>query len=231
MPDVEPTTADTGRHCDRVLPSTPNPHHSRPWHRGSLFGDGPRRALSYDQRRAWKARVDAERHAGNLPAEQANVAHALLKRLGKDGQCDPSYATLAADSGTSQRTVGRAVNRLHELKLLAWERRLVRRTWPAGGRGAQRAEQTSNAYELLLPTGPLAPRERRPVQVCLLLPHCGSQDGREIPSEMISRGLPTLSEAERRELDTLLAARKARRDAEWMAQRAEQWRKWGWLPQ
>ena len=174
--------------------------------------------------------MEAERHAGNLPAEQANVAKALLKRLGENGQCDPSYATLAADSGTSARTVGRAVKALRELKLLAWEQRVVRRPWPAGGKGATRAEQTSNAYELLLPTGPLAPRERQPMQVRLPLPHCGSQVGRETPSEMISRGFPVFSEAERREQDALLAARKARRDAEWVAERAERWRRWGWLP-
>ena len=229
MPDTQPI-ADTGRHCSRVSPSTPHPHHPRPWHRGSLFGDGPRRALSCGQRRTWEARVEAERHAGNLPAEQANVGKALLKRLGADGQCDPSYATLAADSGTSERTVGRAVHRLRELKLLAWEQRVVRRPWPAGGKGATRAEQTSNAYLFLLPTEPIAAPVPRPVQPRLQLPHCGGQTGRETPLEVILAQLPMRTEAEQREQDARMAARKAKRDAEWVTERAERWRKWGWLP-
>ena len=224
MPDAQPTTTTgTGRHCARVSPSSsmPNPCHPRPWHRGSLFGDGPRQALSYDQRRTWEARVEAERHAGNLPAEQANVAKALLKRLGEDGRCDPSYATLAADSGTSARTVGRAVHRLRELKLLAWEQRVVRRPWPAGGKGATRAEQTSNAYLFLLPTEPIAAPTSRPVQPRLRLPNCGGQVGRETPLEVILAQLPTFTEAERREQDARMTARKAKRDAEWMTQHAE----------
>ncbi len=230
MPDAQPIAAGTGRHCARVSPSTPNPHHPRPWHRGSLFGDGPRRALSTDERRIWEARVEAERHVGNLPAEQANVAKALLKRLGEDGQCDPSYATLAADSGTSARTVGRAVKALRELKLLAWEQRVVRRPWPAGGKGATRAEQTSNAYLFLLPKEPIAVPVPRPVQPRLLLPHCDGQAGRETPLEVILAQLPTFTEAERQQQDARMAARKAKRDAEWMAERTERWQKWSRLP-
>ena len=174
--------------------------------------------------------MEAERHAGNLPAEQANVGKALLKRLGADGQCDPSYATLAADSGTSARTVGRAVHRLRELKLLAWEQRVVRRPWPAGGKGATRAEQTSNAYLFLLPTEPIAAPVPRPVQPWLQLPNCGGQVGRETPLEVILAQLSTCTETERREQEARMATRKAKRDAEWMAERAERWRKWGWLP-
>lgn len=213
----------------RPAPGTPPcPHHSRPWHRGSVFGDGPRQALDPDRRRAWLARVEAERRAGTLPAQQANVAKALLKRLGEDGRCDPSHATLAADSGAGERTVRRALDALRELKLLRWERRLVRRAWPEGGLGAQRAEQTSNAYELLLPTGPLVTRERRSVQLRIRLPlRCGGQTGRETPSEMIHRGLPPLSEDEKRRLEVIQAARRERISAEWQAQRAERWRTMG----
>ena len=206
----------------------PCPHHPRPWHRGSVFGDGPRRALVFDQRRAWLARVEAERRAGNLPADQANVARALLKRLGEDGRCDPSYATLAADSGTSPRTVGRAVKALRALKLLRWERRLVRRAWPEGGPGAQRAEQTSNAYELLLPEGPITAQPRRPVQLRIRLAlRCDGQTGRETPTEMIHKGLPPLSEDEKRRLEAIQATRRERINAEWQAQRAERWRTMG----
>ncbi len=109
--------------------------------------------------------------------------------------------------------------------------RLVRRPWPVGGRGATRAEQTSNAYVFSLPTGPIAAPVPRPVQLRMPMPNCGGQDGRETPLKIIPTGIPTLSEAERRELEAIRAARKAQRDAEWMAQRAERWRKWGWLPQ
>jgi hypothetical protein len=226
-----PTAQDhLSPHPRPISGAPPCPHHARPWRRGSVFGDGPRRMLAFDQRRAWLARVEAERRAGNLPGDQDRVAKALLSRLSRDGRCDPSYVTLAADSGTSESTVGRAVRRLHELKLLAWERRLVRREWPAGGKGATRAEQTSNAYELLLPEGPLVLRERRPVQAKLPL-RCDGQAGREISSEMIHRGLPPLNEVEKRELKAIQEARSAKFVAEWQAQRTERWRTMGrWKP-
>ena len=219
-----PTAQDHPSPAPRRAPGAPPcPYHSRPWHRGSVFGDGPRRALDPDRRRAWLARVEAERHAGNLPAQQANVAKALLKYLGEDGRCDPAHATLAAASGAGERTVRRALDSLRELGLLRWERRLVRREWPAGGRGASRAEQTSNAYELLLPTGPLVPRARRPVQRRLPL-RCDGQTGRETQLNMIHRELPPLSEDERKRLEGIQAARQERLAAEWLAQRAERWR-------
>ena len=192
-----------------------------------MFGDGPRRSLDPGQRRAWLARLDGERRAGNLTALHVEVGKALLRRLGEDGQCDPSQASLAADSGAGERTVRRALDAMRALKLLRWDRRLVRCEWPAGGPGASRAEQTSNAYELLLPTGPLAPRPRRPVQLRL---HCDGQAGRENPCTKIQRGLPELSEAEMQHIDALKAARTERLNAEWVARRTERWRSWGWLP-
>jgi hypothetical protein len=79
-------------------------------------------------------------------APRRRVGEALLRRLGTGGQCDPSYATLAADTGASTRTVGRATARLRDLGLLRWDRRLVRRGW--------RSEQTSNSYALM-PSAPL----------------------------------------------------------------------------
>ncbi|MDQ2803823.1 MAG: hypothetical protein M3Y41_14535, partial [Pseudomonadota bacterium] len=92
--------------------------------------------------------------------------------------------------------------------------------WPEGGPGATRAEQTSNAYTLLLPTGPAVMRVRQPVQLRL---HCDSQAGRETPSKMIHRGLPPLDDAERRRLESIQATRKTRLDTEWLAKRAERW--------
>lgn len=53
--------------------------------------------------------------------------HSLVRRLGADGRCDPAQATLAADAGCGERTVRRALAALQELRLLAWEQRLVRR--------------------------------------------------------------------------------------------------------
>ena len=93
-------------------------HHPRPWYRGSLFGEGPRCPLSSNQRRAWLARAELERRAGNLTALHIEVARALLRRLGADGRCDPAQATLAADAGCGERTVRRALVVLHALGLL-----------------------------------------------------------------------------------------------------------------
>ena len=224
MPDVQPAIADTGRLRARVYPYPPNLHHPRPWHRGSLFGDGPRKPLSADQRRAWLARADLERRADRLTALHVEVGRFALKRLGEDGQCDPTHATLAADAGTSERTVRRALAALRAVGLIAWEQRLVRRPWPAGGKDATRAEQTSNAYAFLLPDKPVAPPGPRPVRPVQLRLHCGGQSDRETPLDIIQRGLPTLSEADQRRLETIQAARRARREAEWLAQRAERWR-------
>ena len=165
--------------------------------------------------------MEGERRAGNLTALHVEVARALLKRLGEDGQCDPAQATLAKDTETSESTVQRALKGMRALKLLTWEQRLVRRPWPAGGPGATRAEQTSNAYALLLPTGPVVARVRRPVQLRLC---CDGQADYETPSKMIPRQLPPLSDDEKHRLQIIQAARKARLDAEWMARRAERWR-------
>ena len=202
----------------------PYPHHPRPWHRGSLFGDGPRRALSADQRRQVLARAELERRAGRVTALHVDVVRALLRRLGEDGQCDPTHATLAADVACSERTVRRALAALRAVGLVAWEQRLVRRPWPAGGAGASRAEQTSNAYVLLLPERPVAPREPRRVRPVQLRLSCGGQSGREILPTMIQKGLPALTEAEERRLDAIKAARKAQREAEWLVQQANRWR-------
>lgn len=224
LPDVQPTQTGTGRSCARVSPSTSNPHHPRPWHRGSLFGDGPRRPLSADERRAWLARAEGERRAGRLTALYVEVGRALLRRLSADGQCDPAHATVAADAGCGERTVRRALATLRQAGLLAWEQRLVRRSWPAGGRGAQRAEQTSNAYLFTVPVGPITPPLPRPVrQRRLPLPHCGGQAGRETPSQYASGAFVMPSEEELAQVRSLKAARTARLEAEWLAQRAERW--------
>jgi len=217
----------TGRPGAHVRPSAPNPHHPRPWRRGSLFGDGPRRPLSADERRIWLARAELERKARRLTALHVDVAGALLKRLGVEGQCDPAHATLAEDAGCDPSTVLRAMNALREVGLVTWERRLVRRPWPAGGRGATRAEQTSNAYELLLPDRPVAPREERRCSAVGRRPDCDRQDAGETPSQFILRGLPELTEAELQQLKAIQITRWARLDSEWHAKRVERRRERG----
>lgn len=120
----------------------------RPWHRAALFGPGPRRPLSRDERARFRYLLDAHRRAGRLTPNGALVGAALLRRLGEDGRCDPAHATLAGDVGVCDRTVRRALVRLRTLGLVSWQMRLVRAGW--------RVEQTSNAYELtpnfVLPT-------------------------------------------------------------------------------
>ena len=224
MPNVQPVAASTGHLFVRVLPSAPDPHHSRPWRRGSLFGDGPRRPLSADERRAWLARADLERRAGRLTATHLLVASALLRHLGVDGQCDPAHATLGHDVRCDPSTVLRALKALQAVGLIAWERRLVRRPWPAGGPGATRAEQTSNAYELLLPNRPVAPREERRCNAMQRRPDCDRQSAGEVPSQIILRGFPEVTEAELARVRAIQTARWARLDAEWHAKRVERWR-------
>ena len=198
-------------------------HHPRPWYRGSIFGEGPRRPLTHDQRRAWLARVETERRAGNLTTLHVEVARALLKHLGADGRCDPAQATLAAGAGCGERTVRRALAALRGVGLLAWEQRLVRRPWPEGGAGASRAEQTSNAYALLLPTRPVTVREGHqgwPVQLRL---GCGGQADRETPSQVIPKRLPPFDPAAKKALQKIAAARAVQFQREWAAKRAERW--------
>jgi len=145
--------------------------HPRPWHSGSDFQAGPRRPLDRNTRARWIWRVEAERRAGRLPALQADCARYLLKFLGQDGRLDPAHATIAEMAGASERTVRRALAALAACGLLRWVRRLVSVPWPQGGRGARRVEQTSNAYEVLLPD----PVATRPA----IAFNSGGQNGRE----------------------------------------------------
>jgi DNA-binding transcriptional MocR family regulator len=102
--------------------------------------------MDQDRRAVWHARIELHRRAGNLTDGMAYVARALLKRLGQDGQCDPSHETLAADSGESVSTVKRALRALLALGMVSWVRRLVRAGW--------RCAQTSNQYLLSLGKAP-----------------------------------------------------------------------------
>src|SRR5580693_3372335 len=119
--------------------------HPRPWRRHSVFGDGPRQPLDREQRARFRYLLNAHARANRLPAKQEKVGLALLKRLGTDGQCDPSHDTLAEDVGCCARTARRALATLKALGLLLWQRRIVR--------NGPCVDQTSNAYLLLTPDG------------------------------------------------------------------------------
>jgi hypothetical protein len=127
----------------------PAPH----YHRGSIYGDGPRRALDRDQRARFRFLLNAHRRANRLTPMTEIVGNALLKRLGVDGRCDPSHQTLADDAGCDERTVRRALDGLQGLGLVLWVNRLVRDGW--------RAVQGSNAY-LLAPSDVANPPAIRP---------------------------------------------------------------------
>ena len=117
-------------------------NHPRPWHRGSVFGDGHRVPLDREQRAVWKARVEIHRRAGRLTDAGSYVALALLKRLGQDGRCDPSHQTLADDSGKSIDTVKRTLKDMQGLGMIDWAMRVCR--------AGRRVWQTSNSYLLRL---------------------------------------------------------------------------------
>lgn len=137
---------------------------TRRWHQGSVFGPGRRRRLDRNGRARFRYLLRAHTRARRLAPKHEWVGEALVKRLGADGQCDPSYDTLAEDAGCSARTARRATARMWELGLLLWQKRLIRTEW--------RAEQTSNAYELLTGDELLAPAAAPAIS-------CGGQTGRE----------------------------------------------------
>jgi hypothetical protein len=148
--------------------------HPRPWHRGSLFGTGPRRPLNREQRAKFNYLLKAHRRARRLTACAGDVAEALLRRLGTSGQLDPTHETIAEDAGCRARTVRRALAALKAVGLVMWQCRLVRDGW--------RVAQTSNAYMLLTPAE--NPPEFRAAS-------CGGQNVRETKT-LINQGLSYL---------------------------------------
>jgi AraC-like DNA-binding protein len=142
-------------------------HHPRPWHRHSEFGDGLRWPLDREQRCVWRVRLDLARRAGRISSLHVLIGLALLHRLGQDGRLDPSHDTLAADVGCTSRTVRRALAALFELGMVRWINRLVR--------NGRRAEQTSNAYTLIVAAvAAFAPRPRRATR-------CATSGGQTVP--------------------------------------------------
>jgi hypothetical protein len=124
-----------------------------------VFGDGPRHPLCRERRAVWKARIDINRRAGRITSDFGHVGEALLKRLGKDGRCDPSLQTLAKDSGEDVSTVQRALKAFYACGMVTWVRRLRR--------NGTRVSQDTNAYVLKLgdpPNIPLVRCDRQPAQ-------------------------------------------------------------------
>jgi hypothetical protein len=121
----------------------PSSDSRRPWHRGSAFGPGRRQPLDRNDRSRWRYLVHAHTRAGRIGPKGAWALEVLPDYLARDGRLDPSHARLAADVGVGESTVERALADAKALGLLDWDRRLVRTGW--------RAEQTSNAYVLIVP--------------------------------------------------------------------------------
>jgi hypothetical protein len=120
--------------------------HPRPWHRGSVFGDGPRRPLDREQRARFRFLLNAHRRGRRLTPTAELVGNALVRRLGQDGRLDPSHDRLAEDVGCCARTVRRGLATLRALGLVTWMRRIVRI--------GDAVEQVSNGYCLMMPKAP-----------------------------------------------------------------------------
>jgi DNA-binding transcriptional MocR family regulator len=88
-----------------------------------------------------------EFRAGNLTRGYRDVLLTLATFRGAGGLICPSHATLAERAGCSVSTVQRALAMAAQLGLVSWSERRVRAGW--------RWLQTSNAYRLELPDGPV----------------------------------------------------------------------------
>ena len=132
------------------------------WHKNSVFRPGPRQPQGRDAVARFLFLVKQHRRPRGLSSGHQKVAEALVRLLGADGRLDPSHATLAALATVSVATVQRALDRLRQLGLLFWQRRLVRDE--ATG---WRCEQTSNAYVLTPAACDMQPA--RPVQISLIV--------------------------------------------------------------
>ena len=189
--------------------------HPRPWRRGADYAAPPRNALDRGQLHVWRRRVVAEVRAGNLPGKAILTAEALIACVGENGQLYPSHAAIAGKAGVGLRTVARHLERMDDLGLIRKHRRLVRMPWPEGGRGATRVQQTSNAYELLFPTRPLA--DRPPLRLRSVRPNTGGHSG----DEEHFRVLPSLQAGDRLEalaaLEAVRVAREAAQAEAWAA--------------
>ena len=67
-------------------------------------------AYNICNRVVWRARLDLARRAGRFTSLHADIGLALARKLGQEGRCDSSHATLATGNGARERTVRRALD-------------------------------------------------------------------------------------------------------------------------
>jgi hypothetical protein len=171
--------------------------HPRPWHKSSVFGDGPRAPMCRERRAVWRARLMMFRRARKLTPLHEDIGLAMLKRLGTDGRLDPSQQTVADDVGCDPRSVRRALVAFRSCGLVFWVKRLVRDRW--------RVAQTSNAYALTIGDPPVIPASRS-----------GGQTGRgtrRIESISVQQAAPEVSPEARQEARAALARIATQRQA------------------
>jgi hypothetical protein len=157
--------------------------------------------LDRNQRARFHYLLNAHMRARRLTRAGRDIGRALLKRLGPDGRCDPSYRTLGKDSNCDEKTARRSADDLRDLGLIRWQRRLVRVGW--------RAQQTSNAYELLTTVPNPVPLPPRPVS-------CG---GHSVPgTRLVEIQRPEPTAAEVREAQAALARRRAMLESRWRSE-------------
>ncbi len=97
------------------------------YRRTATFEIGPRRPLTRREKDAAKARYEELRKTepGFTPFF-AIILSWLVDRVGYDGRCDPSHATIAEKTGTSVATVKRAIAKGIELGLISATMRVIR---------------------------------------------------------------------------------------------------------
>jgi len=173
-------------------------NHPRPWHKGSIFGDGARRTLDRNARARWRYLVHAHARAGRISPKGEWALAELEQHLSRDGRCDPSHERLAASARISQSTVERALADARALGLVTWQRRIAR--------AGHRVEQTSNAY--ILEAGGEAPPRPPPPPI------------KPINLESCFTGAVTVA-AKPAPLAEFLAAQESRLAAKFAAERAE----------
>ena len=103
--------------------------------------------LDREQRAQFRAKLHLQRRPGRLTIAAAQLGRVLVDMLGADGRLDPCLETLAARAGVAVSTVKAALAQLRAFGFVDWTRRLVR-----GPDTGWRAEQTSNAYVLRVPS-------------------------------------------------------------------------------
>ncbi|MBE7158863.1 MAG: hypothetical protein INR62_10615, partial [Rhodospirillales bacterium] len=101
--------------------------------------------------------------------KQWAILMAAVSFIGEDGTATPTLAQIADRAraryreDADRRTVQRALARFRDLGFVRWQAEIELRLWREGGRGALRAEQTSNRYEFLIPDMPNIPPPKRPM--------------------------------------------------------------------